>query len=126
MENTAPIRCRIAACPENLGDGRSWSFHLFNDGAAPLDLAVLHAVDGEWGDRSYPQAVDVHVQNLAPGAHARIWRDDGEFRTELKLRVSSGGREAQLRFEFPKLYLQRRLQPITGLDQTGWEVRAEA
>lgn len=122
----ASIRCRIAACPENLGDGQGWSFHLFNDGAATLELVVLHAVEGEWGDRSYPQATDVRVENLAPGAHVRIWRDDGEFRTELKLRVSSGGREAQLRFEFPKLYLQRRLQSIAGLEQPGWEVRAEA
>ncbi|MFI4979465.1 MAG: hypothetical protein ACHQIO_03885 [Nevskiales bacterium] len=99
---------------------------MFNDGTATLELAVLQSVEGEWGDRSYPQATGVSVGNLAPGAHVQIWRDDGEFRTELKLRVSSGGREAQLRFEFPKLYRQGRLQPIAGLEQPGWEVRAEA
>jgi hypothetical protein len=66
------------------------------------------------------------VTGLAPGAHALIWRDDGEFRTELRLRVRVGGREALMSFEFPKLYVRRNLQIVESLGKPGLEVAAEA
>lgn len=57
--------------------------------------------------------------------NALLWRDDGEMRTELVLRASSGARTRTLRFEFPKLYIQRNLQPLTGLSAPGLQVAAE-
>jgi hypothetical protein len=119
------VRVRVGACREALGDGQSWSFYLFNDGEAPLDWALLHRVETEWGDRSHFEPTDVRVEGLRPGAHALIWRDDGEFRTELSLRLSACGRECALSFEFPKLYIQTRLRPIRGLGKPGCEVAAE-
>ena len=119
------IRCRVAACREELGDGQGWSFYLINDGDAPLDSAALYEISYEWGDLGKSRAADVHVAGLAPGAHALIWRDDGEFRTELSLLARAGGREVRLSFEFPKLYVQRNLRPVGGLGKLGWEDAAE-
>jgi hypothetical protein len=124
-----PIRCRVAACRERLDDGKEWSFYLINDGAASLDVAELFAVGYEWGDMGSSEAASVRVTGLAPGGHALLWRDDGtgaEMRLELSLRVSVGGREARLQFEFPKLYLQRNLPVVPGLAIPGWQVAAEA
>ena len=120
------IRCRVAACREARGDGDTWSFYLINDGDVPLDSAVLYQVSTEWGDQGHTEAADRRVSGLAPGAHALIWRDDGEFRTELCLRVSAGEREARLSFEFPKLYIQRDLRLVDGLGKPGWEGAARA
>src|SRR5262252_6284347 len=128
MPESEPIRCRVAACREALDDGKEWSFYLINDGAIALDSALLYEVGFEWGDQGQSEPADVRVAGLAPGAHALIWRDDGsgaELRMELSLRVSASGREAQLRFEFPKLYLQRNLRSIEGLGKPGWQVAAE-
>lgn len=129
MENSEPIRCRIAAYREVLDDGKEWSFYLINDSAAPLDLAVLYEIGYEWGDMGNSEAADVRITDLAPGAHALVWRDDGsgaELRMELSVRVQVRGREARLRFEFPKLYIQRNLQVVGGLGKRGWQVAAEA
>ena len=129
MTSAQQIRCRVAACREALNDGKEWSFYLINDSAMPLDVAELHAIGYEWGDSGSSEAADVRVTGLAPGAHALLWRDDGsgaELRMELSLRVSVGGREVPLRFEFPKLYLQRNLQRVEGLGMPGWQVAAEA
>ena len=124
------LRCRIAACPEKLDDGKAWSFYLINDGAAPIDSATLLRVDTEWGDRSYREVIsDAHVVSLAPNAFALLWRDDGgnaEFRMELSVRMSVHGGVAELVFEFPKLYLQRHLQRIEPLGKIGWAAFAEA
>jgi hypothetical protein len=125
MEKGERIRCRVAACREAPVDGDGWSFYLINDGDAALDSAALYRVSTEWGDFGHSQAAEVRVTVLAPGAHALIWRDDGEFRTELSLLVRAGGREARLSFEFPKLYIQRSLRPVDGLGKLGWEVAAE-
>jgi hypothetical protein len=125
MEKNELIRCRVAACREVLGDGKGWSFYLINDGGTPIDSVVLSEVISEWGDWGSSEAADVRVTGLAPGAHALIWRDDGEFRTELSLLVRMGDREARLEFEFPKLYIQRNLRPVGGLGKTGWEETAE-
>jgi hypothetical protein len=125
MEKNEQIRCRVAACPEALGDGEQWSFYLINDGEVPLDAATLYEVSSEWGDFGHSKAVDVRVTGLRPGAHALIWRDDGEFRTELSLRLRAGTREARLSFEFPKLYIQRNLSLVGGLGKHGWEEAAE-
>jgi hypothetical protein len=128
MENHRPIRCRLAACREALGDGNEWSFYLINDSAVPLERATLYEVDYEWGDFGNSEAADVSIANLAPGAHALIWRDDGsgaELRMTLSLRVHADGREVRLQFEFPKLYRLRDLPEVAGLGQRGWEVAAE-
>ena len=129
MESDDPIRCRVAACREALDDGKEWSFYLINDNAAPLDLAVLREIGYEWGDWGNSEAADVRVTDLAPGAHALIWRDDGsgaELRTELSLEVRVGGREVRLQFEFPKLYRKKNLQVVEGLGKPGWQVAAES
>jgi hypothetical protein len=128
MENSEPIRCRVAACRESLDDGKEWSFYLINDSAAALEVAVLCAVGYEWGDWGRSEAVDVRVTGLGPGEHALIWRDDGsgaELRMELSLRVAARGREVRLQFEFPMLYRKRDLQVVDGLGIPGWPVAAE-
>ncbi len=122
------IRCRMAACRETLSDGKAWSFYLINDGAAPLDAATLVEVSYEWGDFGNSEAADVRVEALVPGAHALLWRDDGsgaELRMELSVRVVSGGREARLGFEFPRLYRLRDLPEVAGLGKPGWAEAAE-
>jgi len=125
VDNTATIRCRVAACREILPPaGDAWSFYLINDGDMALD-AVLFEVSTEWGDMGSCTRTDVHVSGLQPGMNALLWRDDGEMRTELALRASSGARTLTLRFEFPKLYIQRNLQPIAGLAAPGLQVAAE-
>lgn len=120
----APLRCRVAACRENLGDGQSWSFYLINDCGAALDLAVLYEILSEWGDFGRAQTADVRVTNLAPGANALIWRDDGELRTELSLLVQTQARVMRFKFEFPRLYRQGDLSRVSGLDKPGWEAAA--
>ena len=125
MEKSERVRCRVAACREELADGKGWSFYLINDCAAPLDSAVLNQVSSEWGDCGHTETADVHVTGLAPGAHALIWRDDGEFRTELSLLVRVGDREVRLSFEFPKLYRQKNLTLVDGVGKRGWEEAAE-
>ncbi|MFL6230744.1 MAG: hypothetical protein ACJ741_18375 [Pyrinomonadaceae bacterium] len=125
MKESEQVRCRVAACralPAGVGE---WCFYLINDGDAPLESAALDRVNTEWGDFGHSQAADVVVTDLAPGAHALIWRDDGECRTELSLLVRAGGREVRLDFEFPKLYIQRNLQQVDGLGKLGWEESAE-
>ena len=128
MENTEPIRCRMAACREALDDGKEWSFYLINDNDVALDLAVLYAVSTEWGDVGNSEATDVRVMGLAPGAHALMWRDDGsraEFRVELSLHVQVLDREVLMQFEFPKLYRLRNPQLVDGLGKPGWQIAAE-
>jgi hypothetical protein len=125
MKESERIRCRVAACRDASVDDNKWSFYLINDGDAPLEYAGLFRVSTEWGDFGDSRATDVCVTDLAPGAHAVIWRDDGEFCIQLSLLVRAGGCEARLEFEFPKLYIQRNLRLVDGLDQLGWEEVAE-
>jgi hypothetical protein len=125
MKKSERIRCRVAACRDAPVAGSGWGFYLINDGNAVVDSAELYRVSSEWGDMGHSVAADVHVTALAPGAHALLWRDDGEFRTELSLLVHAGGREARLSFEFPKLYLQKNLRFVGGLGKPGWEEVAE-
>jgi hypothetical protein len=121
MKEDERIRCRVAACREAPVDDNAWSFYLINDGDAPLDSAALYRVSTEWGDFGHNQAADVRVTDLAAGAHALIWRGDGEFRTELSLLLRAGDREVRLSFEFPKLYIQRNLRLVEGVGKLGWE-----
>lgn len=125
MEQLDAIRCRIAACREELGDGQEWSFYLINDGAAPLDSAVLTNVSYEWGDWGTDAAASGQVAGLAPGGHALLWRDDAnaaELRIDLWLLVRTGEREVKLWFEFPKLYRKENLPLVEGLGKPGWQV----
>lgn len=129
MQTIEMIRCRVAACREALDDGKAWSFYLINDSAVPIDSATLFEIGYEWGDSGSSETTDVRITDLAPGAFTLIWRDDGsgaELRMDLSLRVQMRGREAQLRFEFPKLYIQRNLQLVDGLGKLGWQEAAEA
>ena len=128
MANTGPVRCRVAACREDLHDGNAWSFYLINDSDHPFDLAVLHEVGYEWGDTGNSEPADVRVADLAPGAHALLWRDDGsgaELRMALALSVRMGGRDVRLGFEFPRLYKLTNLPVIDGLGKPGYVVAAE-
>ena len=124
MKDGGRIRCRVAACRET-PEGGEWGFYLINDCDAPLDSAVLYSVSTEWGNQGHSCVTDVRVSDLAPGAHALIWKDDGEFRTELSLLVRAGGREVRLSFEFPRLYVKKNLPPVAGLGRRGWEEAAE-
>ena len=127
MENAERIRCRVVACPERLDDRKEWSFYVINDSDAPLDSAVLYRVAYEWGDWGSSETANVRVTDLAPGAHALVWRDDGsgaELRMDLSLRVHAGGRDTTLQFEFPKLYRLQHLSVVDGLGKTGWPVAA--
>ena len=128
MKDNTLIRCRIAACREELDDGNEWSFYLINDSDAPLDWAVLNQISYEWGDMGNSEAADVRVIGLAAGAHALIWRDDGsgaELRMDLSLLVRTGDREARLLFEFPKLYRKTNLPLVDGLGKPGWQETAQ-
>lgn len=122
MEHREQIRCRVAACREAQDDGREWSFYLINDGDAPIDEAVLQQVGHEWGNYGTSKDVDVHINDLAPGAHSLLWRDDDEeMRIWLTLRVSIRKHEAHLQFEFPLLYKKKnKLLPVDGLGKPGW------
>ena len=128
MQNTDLIRCRVAACREALG---KWNFYLLNDSNDPLDLAVLYEIGYEWGDFGNSDPVDVRVTDLSPGEHALVWSDDGsgaELRMELVFRVRLHGREAEMRFEFSKLYrlADEHLKPVKGLGKHGFQVAVEA
>lgn len=128
MKDTVPVRCRMAACREALDDGKEWSFYLINDSQVAFDSAVLYAVGTEWGDMGNSEATDVRVKDLAPGAYALMWRDDGsnaEFRMDFSLRVLVHGVEVRIRCEFPKPYRLRNPQLIDGLGKPGWQVAAE-
>ncbi len=127
MGKSEPIRCRMVACDEALGDGKMWSFYLINDSAIPLDFAVLYQVEyewGDWGDSDYP---DARVTDLVPGGRALLWRGDdsaGEFRSELSVHVGEARRELLLEFRFPKLFIQE-LKLVNDLGKPGWEVAAK-
>ena len=128
MKKSEPIRCRVAACREQLDDGKEWSFYLINDSDRPLDSVVLNELHYEWGDWGNSEPADVHVAGLAAGAHALIWRDDGsgaELRMNLLLLVRMGDREVRLAFEFPKLYRKTDLPLVDGLGKSGWQEAVE-
>jgi hypothetical protein len=126
VEEKDEIRCRVAACPEHLGDGQEWSFYLLNDGRLPLDEVVLKAFGHEWGDMGHTKHPDVRVADVAPGASALIWRDnDDEFRMWLILLVRVRDREVELLLEFPMLYRRKGNLPlVAGLAKHGWVVSA--
>lgn len=129
MQQGDPIRCRVVACREALGDGKEWSYYLINDSAGPLDSAVLDRIGYEWGDHGHSESAAVRVTDLAPGAHALLWRDEGsgaELRMDLSLLVLRGGRAARLSFEFPKLYRKSNLPLVEGLGKPGWPEAASA
>jgi hypothetical protein len=111
MTSSPEPPCRIVATLEP--DSRLWSFHLVNDGEAAIESAELKAVRYEWGDQDLGGALPgTRVADLAPGARALVWQDDGssEMRTDLWLLVTLRGHETWLLFEFPRLY---RLQATT-------------
>jgi hypothetical protein len=126
MSDADPIPCRVAACRDD-PDGESWTFFLINDGPVAFPLVQLDEVSYEWGDTGNTETAHVRLTNLAPGAHARIWTDDGdgvEFRMDLSLRITAAGREHRLLFEFPRLYRKRDLPIVPGLGKPGWVVSA--
>ena len=123
MTDADPISCRVVACRDE-PDGESWTFYLINDGPVPFELVQLDEVSYEWGDMGNSETASVRLTNLAPGAHARIWTDDGdgaELRMDLSLRITpAGGRETRMTFEFPRLYRKRDLPIVPGLGKPGW------
>ena len=125
-EKNDEVRCRVAACPEALGDGMEWSFYLFNDGSMPLDLVVLKTFGREWGDIGDTKHPNVKVTDIGAGASVLIWRDnDEELRMWLEVLVQVQNHEASLLVEFPMLYKRRGNLPlVAGLDKPGWVVSA--
>lgn len=119
------FHCCIAACREDLSDGESWSYYFLHDVALALGPAVFYEVEYEWGDQSRFHSADVDLTGLLPSVQHRIWRDDGELRVTLRVRVEVDGRERRLEFEFPKLYRQRNLQAIEALGKEGYQVIQE-
>jgi hypothetical protein len=125
MTDSQEIRCRMAACRDDVD---SWGFYLLNDNHFSLAEIVLDEVRYEWGDCGNGEPTDVHIAGLTPGAHARIWLDDGsgvELRMEFCLRIRCGDGTLHMRFEFPKLYRKNNLPLVNGLDRPGWEVFGE-
>lgn len=124
MTTGSSIRCRIAACPvDNTGE---WDFFLINDSGAALS-AVLNKISYEWGDEGHSDSVHARIDNLPPGAHERIWRDNGdgaELRMAFSLRVRLGAGKLTLLFEFPILYKKETLPLVNSLGRPGWEVVA--
>ena len=120
------IRCRVAACPEALGDGKEWSFHLLNDSSVTFDEVVLKTFGREWGDTGDTTSPNVKVTNVGPGESVLIWRDnDEELRMWLSLLVRVGNREAALLVEFPMLYKRKgNLPVVAGLGKPGWVASA--
>jgi len=128
MENTLLIRSRVVACRGLSGLG--WDFFLVNDGDEPIETAVLVEIGYEWGNLRSSDTVEVTVSNILPGQHKFVCSDDdsAEGRVDLLFRVSTRGHEAQLRFEFPKLYKlsKEHLKPIEGLGKRGYAVAVES
>jgi hypothetical protein len=124
MQKSEPIRCRVVACREAGDDGKEWSFYLINDSYCPLESATLYSIDYDWGELGLDSG-KIHVQGLAPGAHALIWRDNREVRMDLSLLARMGGRDVLLQFVFSKKCFQRKLQMVDALRKAGWQVAAE-
>jgi hypothetical protein len=125
---TSAVRCRIAACREDLNDGRYWSIYLINDSDSIFNSATLDCIATEWGNQGHSEVVDSRITDLAPRAHALLWRDNGdntEFRMELSVSVQVNDIEARLTFEFPKLYIQRNLPLVAELGKVGYQVSAQ-
>ena len=125
IESEERIRCRMAACRDS---GGRWSFYLINDNDFSIEETVLFEVSYEWGDWGNSETAGVCIADLAPGGHARIWRDSGsgvELRMEFRLRLRHGSRTVEMKFEFPKLYRKRDLPLVKGLDRPGWEEVSE-
>lgn len=115
--------CRLAACREDLGDGKEWSLFVLNDTDAPIDVA-LQRVAYEWGDRGHSAAPGLRVVVAARSAE-RLWREGwegAEMNMELGLEVESSGTRTRLAFELGKLYRRRNPVPIAGIDLPGWLV----
>jgi len=72
------IRCRVAACPEAVGDDNEWSFYLLNDSCMPLDEVVLTTFGHEWGDFGDAGHPDMKLVNVRPGESVLIWRGNDE------------------------------------------------
>jgi hypothetical protein len=120
------IQWRLAVCREPGADGSACSFYLINDSPHPVD-AVLYQVGYEWGDMGNYRDVDVHVAGLAPGASARVWRDDDsaeELRADLRVAFRTPSGEVRVMFEFPKLYRKTDLPVVPGLARPGWVAAA--
>jgi hypothetical protein len=122
MGQPMPLRCRVAACNEPASDGLSWHFYLINDSDVAFDVVTMERVVSEWGDMSHTEAGESILPGLAPGKHVLLWRDDGELRVEVFVRVVAGGREARSSFEFPRLYRRKELPLVEGLGKPGVQV----
>lgn len=121
------IRCRVAACPEMLGDDKEWSVYLINDGSRTLERVLLKTFGHEWGDFGDAIHPNVEVTDVAPGTHALIWRDnDHELRMWLTVAVRIDGDETDFLVEFPMLYKRKGQLPLVEpLGKPGWIVECE-
>jgi hypothetical protein len=101
------IRCRVSVRREDLNDGKTFSLYFINDSTFPLDHVIVRNVGTEWGALSDNHEINLHLQNLAPGAEARIWRDDDDA-AELAMyacaTVEAMGRRVALTFDITRSY----------------------
>ena len=125
MTEQADIRCRAAACLENLGDDKEWSVYLLNDGTRALSRVVLKTFGHEWGNFGDAVHPSVEVTDVSPGSHVLLWRDnDHELRMWLTLAVWVDDRETEWLVEFPMLYRSKDTLPLVeSLGKPGWVVR---
>lgn len=116
------IACRVAACLDPGDDRKRWSIHVLNDGPVALDEVVLRKFGHEWGDSGGSTQPNAKARDVAPGASARIWRDnDEEMRMWGEIVVRCGGEQQALLFEFPLLYRHMdELQAVPGVGKRGW------
>ncbi|MBX3431176.1 MAG: hypothetical protein KF779_16435 [Hyphomonadaceae bacterium] len=117
---------RVAACREDFGDGKEWSFYLINDGGLTFKWATLVKACYEWADHVTTEQVDARVSDLPAASHVLLWRTDGdgaEFRQNLLLEFASDQGEGSVWFEFPKLYRKREFALVSQLQKRGWEAK---
>jgi len=130
MDRNLLLVCRMVACREETGDGNAWSYYLVNDCDFKLDRVALEAVSSEWGDQSYtepdPDPVTILSTGFVAGDNMLLWRDDGEFRMEFRVRVGVANEEAHLNFEFPRVYRLGELPLVAGIGKRGHAVMARA
>ncbi len=102
--------------------GKSWAFHLINNTSDPIESAILKEVGYEWGDMGSTRNPNLRFGPLAPGTAVEIWRDDdsaAELRMWLTLFIRVARGTQNLRVEFPKLYLVKRLSVIPVVGKNG-------
>jgi hypothetical protein len=113
--------CRVAACREEMADGKEWSIYLLSDHDSPVDV-TLERVSYEWGDSGHSEAPATRF-HLPAHSHCLLWREGSEgseMNMEFRVQVKSGASHATLIYELGKLYRKRDPARIDELGKPGW------